>query len=426
MSARKVLALADSVRAVTPCGEVLDEFQAARRQAEAQWVELDEGQEADLVRILDSEDHSPTVKKAAGELLFRAHAPTALFYAARAANDRTEFSSALSAAYKALWQIIARWRAEDGMSLEALIRLALPHEYTRAINEEGASNREWQIVMVRSAMADIVEKYQAIRHTKYDGEVVELDEATTKEEMKAVKATLSRWTKTATKADVEKVRFFGRNKPRKQQRSRTGYKVAELKEVGQEFKALEKLSGRRSLAKVFRHPGMPMRRSAITARMVRAEMEYSRKKKGILLGKQWSLGTIELLMKEAYDLVSYDVRLNTEADETFLDLMGVYHDPLEEEEIEGDEDVPEFNETQTADASHMVGKLQQSGLWEVAMNLPLKKFMAAYQNGNTKALAELCHAYGVRMRHARDICGIVDIGMSDYRRDRDARLEKLL
>ena len=227
------------------------------------------------------------------------------------------------------------------------------------------------------------------------------------------------------KTNIIKFTFgYTSNWPRKTAKAKTGYKLAFLQESGNQFQQSVlgiKLTSRLMRAKVFNKPFKPIREDDVTPRMIQDIMRRDRQNKDQKFDeKAWTVGKIGFLMEQLHQVTSYDaVITDDEGDETrYSDFLAASERDDEEREIEtiqvdGEEmDIvkPRFNDDELHDAKYITERLQNSGLWDIAMTIPLAKFLNAHHAGRP-GFCTLCSRYGIRVKHALQIVKVIDASL---------------
>ena len=274
---------------------------------------------------------------------------------------------------------------------------------------------------------------------------------------------------TNSKTDQRKVKVFNsktRNWPRKQDRSKTGYKVSELVLTQQAFDETvlgTKFTSRLMQRLVFLKPFKPIRDEDITPRMVQMAIRRHRTlSQQVFDERTWSLPKIGQIMEGLKLITSYDEVISDDEGDTtrksdFLaapdvdmpdeftqavELVDAYvtvhgldrQQPLVtllERDLtpelvnavavlakgrprvvidDATVDQAEYAPEQFADAARISDKLMKSGLWEIATSIPLHKFLLAYLAGRP-GFCTLCSRYGIRVKFALQIVELVEAGL---------------
>lgn len=430
-----------------------DSFELARTRVERDFLLLTDAETMKLAGLLKNEEASPRQREAAYAALHRATAPIALATAVREAHRFETFETAQAAAELALWTTVRRWEPTRGMKLNRFIALTLPVELERERRASAVIDRvSWSEIALKAAIHDITEtgRNRPFLNLYSDTEGTAVTVKGKRSLTFPVAATvqyidtphgraiagplaqdskdelnpLYAWT-THTKVNTRKV-FTDRtrNWPRKQARSKTGYKLTELQDHHAAFTDSTfgtKLTSRLMRARVFHKPYRPIREDEITPRMIQAVMRRDRLKKAQKLDEAtWSIPRIAALLETLHTVTSYDIALtDDEGDETSLlefiaaperddDLPEI--DTIHENGEEYDVIKPRFNEDELNDAAYITERLQASGLWELAMNLPLDKFIRAHDAGRP-GFCTLCSRYGIRVSHALQIVKVIQASL---------------
>lgn len=431
-----------------------DAFELARARVERDFVVLTDGETLKLTHLLHDEEVSPRQKENAYALLHRAAAPLALLAARDNASKFQSFEAAHSAAEIALWTTLRRWDPKKGMRLSTFVRLTLPVELERERKASEVIDRmNWAEITLKAAMHVITEtghnRLFLTNYTDAEGTVTvhrlagkapqftlafplhaTVTYLTTAQgnliEKRATEATernpMLAWFTNMKATTVKTFSTRTRNWPRKQDRSKTGYKLSAIQKAGEDFITSTfgtKLTSRLMRARVFHKPFRPIRQDEITPRMLQDVMRRDRvMKQQPFDEKAWSITRIADLMQQLHTVTSYDIALSDdEGDETrLLDFIAAPEHDEDDTEIEtlqdenGEEqDVikPRFNEGQLDDSQRITERLQASGLWEMAMNIPLKKFLNAYDAGRP-GFCTLCSRYGIRVKHGLQIVRAIE------------------
>lgn len=215
-----------------------------------------------------------------------------------------------------------------------------------------------------------------------------------------------------------------RNWPRKTAKAITGYKLAFIQEAGSQFRASvfgNKFTSRLMQRKVFHKPFRPIREENVTPRMIQDMMRKDRETKSQPFDERaWSITKIGYLMEQLHQVTSYDAVITDDEGDSirYSDFLAAPEQECDDREIEtiqvGDEEMdiikPSFDEQELDDARYITERLQESGLWDIAMNLPLQKFLAAHHAGRP-GFCTLCSRYGVRVKHALQIVKCIDASL---------------
>lgn len=265
----------------------------------------------------------------------------------------------------------------------------------------------------------------------------------------------------ATKSSRKAFTSKGLNKPRTWKRAKTGIQASVIEAAGKEFAqnlaTYPKLSARDMTAARAKAPLRPLRREEITPRMVQSGMRQYRSDTQGFDERKWSLFAIASIMERLGKVSSYDVVItNDEGDETrksdFLEapeaeevhpydlakeiILAIFVDEeldpaaqvssllsrndLDSTTVEAlsivlaatpritfakleAEDSPAYDAETISATSPLVAELKASGLYELALEIPVQKFLKA----KGTAFFTLCSKYGVRVKHARLLVDMV-------------------
>ncbi|KQR21873.1 hypothetical protein [Deinococcus sp. Leaf326] len=276
---------------------------------------------------------------------------------------------------------------------------------------------------------------------------------------------------TQSKTDQSGAKFFNpktRNWPRKQDRSKTGYKVSELALTQQAFDETvlgTKFTSRLMQRLVFLKPFKPIRDEDITPRMVQMAIRRHRTlSQQVFDARTWSLPKIGQIMEGLKMITSYDEVISDDAGDTTRksDFLAAPDVDMPDEFAQAVElvdayvtvhgldrtqplatllgrdltpalvnaiavlakgrprividdaivDQAEYAPEQFADAARISEKLMKSGLWEIATSIPLHKFLLAHRTKAAGAeFCALCSNYGVRVKFALQIVELVEAGL---------------
>jgi len=421
-----------------------DDFELARHRAENGFLLLTDGDTFKFAGILQNEEASPAQKEAAYTYLSRNLAPLALQAAVKEADKFSSFAAAHSAADIALWKVVSRWDPKKGMKLSFFVQSTLPVELERERKEaEAVSRTEWIHIAVKTAMNEITENgYNKLYMTAYSdaqGDTVTLKARTAGTPPTLTLAFPDTTTVTRTAGITVRVppeKFEGsngqtlpnlllswlnhrkanvsktfnprtRNWPRITARAKTGYKLTEIQSFGHEFSKSTlgtKLTSRLMQSRIFARPPRPIRQEDVTPRMVQDVMKQNRKLKNMPFDeKAWSLARIADIMYDLHTVTSYNaVITDSEGDTT--QLLEFIAAPEQDDDVIPED---EFDTEELSDASRIAEHLMKSGLWELALSIPLKKFLTAHRAGHP-GFCTLCSRYGIRVKHALSIVKAIE------------------
>lgn len=439
---------------LSPVTAQADSFELARARVEREFLLLTDGETLKLAGLLRNEEAPKKQREAAYTALHRATAPIALAMAVKEAQRFPSFDAAHAAAELALWTTVKRWDPKRGMKLSKFLSLTLPGELDRERKANEVIDRvAWAEIAVKAAISAITEtgRNRLFLNLYSDAEgltnVSKGQRTLTFHSQATVKYIETRhglaiagplttddqggpnpliqWF-THSKANTSKVfATRTRNWPRVTAKAKTGYKLSEIQTAGEEFTSSvfgTKHTSRLMRAKVFNKPFRPIREDEVTPRMIQAIMRRDRlTKQQVFDEKAWSIDKIALLLEQLHTVTSYDITISDdEGDETRLqDFLAAPEKDDEQPEIEtiqdenGEEmDVvkPRFNDDELNDAQYIAERLQASGLWELAMNLPLHKFLSAHDAGRP-GFCTLCSRYGIRVKHALQIVKVIQASL---------------
>ncbi|MFC5849155.1 hypothetical protein [Deinococcus petrolearius] len=276
---------------------------------------------------------------------------------------------------------------------------------------------------------------------------------------------------TQSKTDQSKAKVFNsktRNWPRKQDRSKTGYKVSELVLTQQAFDETvlgTKFTSRLMQRLVFLKPFKPIRDEDITPRMIQMAIRRHRTlHQQVFDERTWSLPKIGQIMENLKLITSYDEVISDDEGDTTRksDFLAAPEQDAPDEFTQAVElvdayvtvhgldrqqplatllgrdltpelvdaiavlakgrprvviddavaDQAEYAPEQFADATRISDKLMKSGLWEIATSIPLHKFLRAHRKNAAGAeFCMLCSNYGVRVKFALQIVELVEAGL---------------
>ena len=427
-----------------------DSFELARMESCKELLLLSDAQCIKYVSALDEEtDFNPADRQEAYSRLHRAFSPLALQAAVNATRKVSApgFDACLSSAHIALWLVVKRWNPAKGMKLSRFINLMLPVELDRQIkDEELISRTEWKRIAVSTVIEMLLSQganqpyltwyadtqlevigkrlmafptfTSVTSTTTRHGQLMTLrtpdttsSESVVNGKRKVIQTPVANpmlsWQN--SKAALPKA-FLNRrlNTPRKTKRSTTGFKVSELmsarSELHRQLRAHPLLTSSLMKSRLFARPARPLRRDDITPRMVQDAMRQHRRDTGAAFDeKAWSTHAIATLMDELYREVSLDAPVLADGEHT-ASLADFLAAPEQD-----DDEIPEmeFSFDELADASDIVVSLQTSGLWEIALSIPLHKFLKAFRISRA-AFCTLASSYGIRVRHAILICQTIE------------------
>jgi len=428
-----------------------DAFELARQEIVKEFLILNDAQVIKYVTaIKEDSEFSKKDQDEAYSRLHRAYAPLALQAAVAATRKQSNpgLEVAHSCAQISLWKVIKRWDPTKGIKLSSFVSLMLPIELDREIREEELVNRsEWKRISVSTTLENLLEhagnqpyltwyadaqlevtaknlmafpEYTSVTRTGAQMTLRTPDcterQEVIKGKLKVIKVPVANpmltWI-TDSKAPATKVFSTKRfNKPRTDHRKRaqTGFKIQEMiaarLEVLSQLQKHPKLTSTFMKSKIFARPARPLRRDDITPRMIQDAMRKNRRELGSAFDeKAWSIFQISELMHELYNVVSLDapVSSDTESNATLADFMSA------PEMFDADDEIPEdeFDFDELADASEIVASLQKSGLWEVALQMPLHKFLNAHR-AHRAGFCTLCSRYGLRVKHALQVVQVIE------------------
>lgn len=432
-----------------------DAFELTRLEIEKEFVLLNDAQVIKYVTaIAEDSEFSNDDRDEAYSRLHRAHAPLALQAAVAATKKQSSpgLEVAYSCAMISLWKVIKRWDPTKGIKLSSFVSLMLPIELGREIREEELVNRnEWKRISVSKTVETILSQagnqpyltwyadaqleftaknlmafpdhtsvtsiitVHGARMTLRTPDFTERQDVI-KGKLKVIKVPVVNpmltWI-TESKALTVKIFSTQRfNKPRTDHRKRaqTGFKIQEMLdarlELHSQLQSHPKLTSTFMKSRIFARPARPLRRDDITPRMIQDAMRKHRREIDSAFDeKAWSIFQIAELMNELYNVVSLDapVSSDTEQHATLADFMAA------PELFDADDEIleDEFDVDELTDASEIVASLQKSGLWEVALQMPLHKFLNAHR-AHRAGFCILCSRYGLRVKHALQVVQVIE------------------